>query len=477
MHWRTFLPAVAASLPLLAVVLLGGLLILLNKGGGVLLPAASTWLRLLAAGWVLLAGAGAALVIAAVRLAGTERGPLFVRPMAVSAAVLLLALAVGGAVLRLVAVPAPLGQRVGGLDLLPYDWQQVQRTLATWQARTRRPTAVTDVEDPDLGWDLGRGRRSSDGLYVTSPEGFRRGEQPLAMAGSRYRVALLGDSFTFGEEVVFADTWGQQLAAELPAGSVVLNFGVPSHGPDQTLLKYRRDVQPWQADVTIFGFLSASPLRNFTVYPFLDPHLELPFSKPRFVLQDDALILLNNPPVSVREMLGMPALDSLPLVDEDHLFQVGHWSTPLATPLYLTRYLVSRLPRYRTPEERLSVDVVAALGTRIIAELVSDIRAAGSVPMVVYLPVQADLTGGPVGLRDELIRRLVAVGIPVLDMAECLERAMPVQEAFIAPELRRSGQADPGPAHYSPRGNAAIAGCLAPEVRAILGTRNGRQRS
>lgn len=472
MHWRPLLPAVAAGVPLLVAVLLASLLVLLNKGGGVLLPAASTWLRALVAGWAVLAAAALVLVVAAVRLAAAERGPLFLRPMARSAVLLLLGLLAGEAVLRLVAVPAPLGQRVGGLDLLPYDWRQVQRTLAAWQARTLRPTAVVDVEDPALGWDLGRGRRSADGLYATSPEGFRTGLQAaLPVAGSRYRVALLGDSFTFGEEVAFEDTWGEHLARQLPAGSVVLNFGVPSHGPDQTLLKYRRDVRRWQADVTVLGFLSASPLRNFTIYPFLDPHLELPFSKPRFVLQGDALLPLNSPPVSVQEMLALPSMESLALLDKDRLYQAGHWSTPLATPLYLTRYLVSRWPRYRTPAERLSPDTVAALGTRILAELVREVRAAGSVPLLVYLPVQADLAGGPVGLRDELIRRLAVAGIPVLDMGQCLRRALPVPEAFIAPESRRSSQADPGPPHYSPRGNAAIAGCLAPEVGAILRTR------
>ncbi|MBL8201876.1 MAG: hypothetical protein JNK40_12985 [Chromatiales bacterium] len=475
-QWRPFLPVVAASVPLLAAALLAVLLILLNKGGGLLLPAASTWLRALAAGWVLIAVAGAALVVAAARLAGTERGPLFVRPMTVSAAGLLLALAAVEVTLRLGAVPAPLGERVGGLDLLPYDWQQSRRTLAAWLERTRRPTAVVDVEDPDLGWDLGRGRRSADGLYVTSPEGFRTGQQPAALtvARARYRVALIGDSFTFGEEVAFEDTWGQQLARALPTGTVALNFGVPSHGPDQTLLKYRRDVRRWQADVTVLGFLSASPLRNFTVYPFLDPHLELPFSKPRFVLRDDALMPLNSPPLSVPEMLDMPSLGSLPLLHEDRLFEVGHWSTPLATRLYLARYLVSRFPRYRTREERLSVETVAGLGARILAQLVREVRASGSVPLLAYLPVQADLTGGPVGLRDELIRRLAGEGIPVLDMGKCLQRAMPVQAAFIAPGFRRSSQADPGPPHYSARGNAAIAGCLAPEVGAILRTRTPR---
>jgi len=474
---RRWLPVIAAGVPLLVTALLAVLLVLLNKGGGVFLPAASEWLRALVAGWAVLAAGVATLTIASLRRAGTERRTLFLRPMARSVALLLVGLLAGEVMLRLVVTTAPLGQRVGALDLLPYDWRQVKRTVAAWQARTLRPDAVVDVEDPDLGWDLGRGRRSGDGMYATAPEGFRTGTQPgtRPLVGSRYRVALIGDSFTFGEEVTFEETWGEQLANRLPAGSVVLNFGVPSHGPDQTLLKYRRDVRQWQADVTLLGFLSASPLRNFTVYPFLDPHLELPFSKPRFVVRDEVLDLVNSPPVSVREMLAMPSLESLDLLDRDRLYQVGHWSTPLATPLYLTRYLVSRFPRYRTPEERLPLDAVAALGARILTELVREVRESGSVPLLVYLPVQADLTGGPVGLRDQLIRRLAAEGIPVLDMGECLRQAMPVREAFILPEFRRTGQADPGPAHYSARGNRAIAGCLAPEVGAILHNRGPRE--
>lgn len=458
---------------LLSAILLATLLILLNKAGGVAPLASLPRLRLIGLAWLILAVLVAALLATAFRQSAGNRRRSFWRPLAVSASALVLTAIVAEGVLRVVARPTPLGLSIGRLNLLPYDWRQVQRSSTQWLRRTRQPTSVLDVEDPDLGWDLGRARRSADGMYATSASGFRIGglDSPLVPDQAAHRVALVGDSFTFGEESGFEETWGRQLERQLPQGTVVLNFGVPSHGPDQTLIKYRRDVRPMNADVTIFTFLSASPLRNLGIYLFLRPDLELPYSKPRFVFMNDSLLPLNSPPIPVEKILDRPSVWSLDLLDHDNNFAVGQWAAPLATGSHVSRYLVSRFPRYPRAEESISDDTVIELGARIIEKIVSEIRAAGSVPVVIALPVRADLSGGPTGLRDGVIAALAGWNIPVLDLGPCLLRQLNITEIFVAESRHRSTQDDPGPAHYSARGNAAVASCLAPQVRAILQAR------
>ena len=91
----------------------------------------------------------------------------------------------------------------------PHDWRQVVATNRRLLEQNRSDRALHQADDIP-GWNVGKNRISADGMYHTSAEGVRgvmRGEH-LAARTPRWRVALVGDSFTFGEEVPFEHTWG-----------------------------------------------------------------------------------------------------------------------------------------------------------------------------------------------------------------------------------------------------------------------------
>ncbi|TAJ18650.1 MAG: hypothetical protein EPO68_07525 [Planctomycetota bacterium] len=83
-------------------------------------------------------------------------------------------------------------------------------------------------------------------LYRVNPQGFRDREYPQAKPDGALRVAVLGDSVTYGTGVDLKDTLPKQLERELHelcAGRrvEVLNFGVYAYNPRQevALLEYR----------------------------------------------------------------------------------------------------------------------------------------------------------------------------------------------------------------------------------------------
>lgn len=445
-----------------------------SKSGGLAGLTSSSALALFTLGVALAAVAACGLLVVAWRRSATDRRGGFWLPLGTSGAVVAVALAVAEIGLRALATPTPLGLKAGDLDLLPYDWQRVREVSRGWLDRVRNEPAVFDAEDAELGWNVAPGRRSRDGRYATSAEGLRSREpgQVLSAVPAARRVALVGDSFTFGEEVSFDETWGQLLAGQLRPGTQVLNFGVPGHGIDQTLLKYRRDVRPWRPAVVIVSFLSASPLRNVAVYQFLRPVLELPFSKPRFRLENGALVLLNFPAESPESLLGRPTVWDLPHIDQDSEFEARHWQKPLLDGSYVARYLAARYPRWTPRRQRFPDDGIVALGSRLIRELVAEIRAGGAEAIVVSLPVRSDLTGGAGPYLEPVVRDLARSGVAVFDMAPCLTGRLDAESAFVAEATRRATQRDPGPAHYSPAGNAAVAACLRPLVTAALGPRD-----
>lgn len=60
----------------------------------------------------------------------------------------------------------------------------------------------------------------------------------FAWVPTRYRIAIVGDSFTFKLEVPYEKTWGHQFEIALGPGWQVLNFGVDGYGLDQAFLRY-----------------------------------------------------------------------------------------------------------------------------------------------------------------------------------------------------------------------------------------------
>ncbi|MEO7862022.1 MAG: hypothetical protein ABIU05_16630 [Nitrospirales bacterium] len=136
--------------------------------------------------------------------------------------------------LRAILVQKPDGDYVGHVRLIPYFWQEfVDRARIAWARSNDRDRFI--LEDDLLGWTIGPSRASDNGEYVSSAEGLRtayQGEVLRAGLGD-CRVALVGDSYTFGEEVSYVNSWAVQLEKLLPKGCRVLNFGVLGYGVDQ----------------------------------------------------------------------------------------------------------------------------------------------------------------------------------------------------------------------------------------------------
>lgn len=150
------------------------------------------------------------------------------------------------------------------------------------------------AHDPELGWSLAPG---SSGRF-TSPEfehdvsinsmGFRDREREAARPASiRARIAVLGDSFTWGHGVGDAEIFTVLLEALLP-GVEVWNLGVSAYSTDQELLLLRRHLAPVAPDLVLVmvsrNDFAGNASQGWEAYP-----------KPRFVQEGDSLRLVNVP--------------------------------------------------------------------------------------------------------------------------------------------------------------------------------------
>ena len=200
------------------------------------------------------------------------------------------------------------------------------------------------VYDETLGWTVGRDRSGRNGLYLSSAEGLRAARRGAVLAGpkTKPRIAIVGDSFVFANEVAFEHSWGHLLEASSGGKFEVLNFGVGGYSIDQAFLRVKKDVLAWQPDIVILGFPLADLYRTLAVYPFIhSPHWGIPFSKPRIVRDGNALQVLNVPTIDPHVMFAQKSIEDLPFLEYDAGYARRHWQSSLADLSYLKRLLLN----------------------------------------------------------------------------------------------------------------------------------------
>ena len=381
--------------------------------------------------------AGAELIAAAIALAASavwvglvaRRDRAQIAPsLALNLASIALAAGAAELVIRLFAVETPDGPSFANTRLLPRSWDATAARNRSTLARAAAEGSFL-VADPELGWTIAPNRTSGDynldfvrrvlaqrraecadgaptaprpaeetrdrEIYQSSAEGLRsaRAGTVLAREPARRRIALVGDSFTFGLEVRYDQTWGQELARILGDGTQVLNFGVDGYGVDQAVLRYRRDVVAWNPDLVILGIIHDDFRRALCVYGFLCfPGSEIPFAKPRFV--SDAEKPVNTPLPAPGAIFAHDSIAELPFVELDPAFgQRSDWDERFYHRSYAIRYVISRFPRYPEPSPALSDDAMKSLVAGLVGSFLREAHAHGSRALVVFLPSHVSIYG------------------------------------------------------------------------------------
>ena len=142
-----------------------------------------------------------------------------------------------------------------------------------------------DVHHPVRGWAVAPNVRNLEVFggkrLNTDARGLRGArEVPFEKSPGTTRIAIFGDSFTFGEEVSDDETFAHQLERLLP-GVEVLNFGVHGYGHDQELLYLREALPLYRPDVVLVGHVTDDSMRNMLAFRS--------FAKPRFRFADGGL--------------------------------------------------------------------------------------------------------------------------------------------------------------------------------------------
>ena len=353
--------------------------------------------------------------------------------------------------LRLVTGHTADARVFGDRTLLPRSWERAAaHNLRIFAQASGDLTYL--VYDETLGWTVGPSRRNPTGMYLSAAEGLRAASQGAILSGpkNRRRVALVGDSFVFGEQVRFEDSWGHVLESNSNGRLQVLNFGVGGYGLDQAYLRFKKDALAWKPDVVVLGFPLTDLIRSMTVYPLIEwPHWGMPFSKPRLIRESGVLRALNVPTLTPPAIFAKTSIAQLPFLEFDVGYRRHEWEWGVADAALVKRWLFSFFPRWVEGNSHVSHQELVEVNRAILLEFTSVAKEHGVKPIVAYFPGKPEILRVKRGQTTDGQRIMKRIGVPFLDTTACLMELDP-ETAYIVN--------DP---HYSPRGNVAVAKCIA----------------
>ncbi|MFY4728277.1 SGNH/GDSL hydrolase family protein [Nitrospira sp. BLG_2] len=395
-----------------------------------------------------------------------RRGPSrnFRMILAMNLITVMLILSIGEIAVRAGSHMTPKGEIFGKVLLRPKNWDKIADEYRPLLEQASGDASYIQYDDL-MGWTLEPNKSSSDGLYYSSAEGIRAPQVGISFAKDteKTRIALVGDSFTFGEEVEYEDTWGYRLEKDLGPDVEVLDFGVPGYSVGQAYLRYGKDVRDWHPKIVIFGLISHDINRSLWVYPFLSaPDWKVPFSKPRHILRQGRLVNINVPPLPPDSIFARGSVLELPYLKYDRGYTPYDWEERFFHHSYLARLVVSIFPRWIAAQYDNTDKALVSVNAKILKEFVRSATQDGAIPLLVYFPSGIDLAS--TDSTDSLGRRVLQkAGLPYTDPTPCLLE-VPSSARFAAGH------------HYSPQGNAAVAKCLAEVIREVLGHAPGEGR-
>lgn len=368
-------------------------------------------------------------------------------------------LGLGEVVIRAVAVDSLRGPVIAGVELRPYVWTEIAERFAKRTEKEKRNEQFF-VFDSLLGWTVKPNSTGERGLFQSSAEGIRSPRVGIeyAITNPACRIALVGDSFVFGEESEYEKSWGHRLELSLGNRCQVLNFGVPGYGIGQMHLRYNKDVLPLHPDVVIVGFTDAV-FRTVGVYGVLTfaPGY-MPWSIPRYVLDQQQLKLLNVPLIRPEAIYATPSIENLPYIRYAWNYAPNEWEVPGWQQLsrsYLFRTYVTLFPLWPQTRPEVSGEEVGTLNVALFKKIQNDIRDNGAIPLLVYFPDKNDYRTSS-SLPPTTLQILRKNGLDHIDLTPCLNQ-VEADRRFLH-----------GDGHYTAEGESAVAECLSPKVREYL---------
>lgn len=341
-----------------------------------------------------------------------------------------------------------------------FRWQDLD-ALGTPPTQAEMDGWRAGAWDRELGWLRRPGTRETiddpkAGPWTVTIDGRGTRHEPLGGAGGL--VSAYGDSFTFGHEVEDDETWPHYLSARL--ATRVDNWGQTAWGPDQAVLRLRRNLPHERTAIVVLAVMSENIARLVNCYrPFLsDRHARMTF-KPMLTAGDGWFpnpLARADTPADFRDAFARCKAVDFWYAENERRVRI-HFPYLFRLPAVLS-FMTRQPGRLDLYED---ADAVARLDG-VLAELVRLSEAHDFIPVVLFLPEPSELKrfvrNRDTRYRhylDDVRRRAAGSRLVVIDVLD---------HPFDARRFNRHPFAD----HPSPYGNQVIAEAVDEVIRPLL---------
>lgn len=293
-----------------------------------------------------------------------------------------------------------------------------------------RVTSPIAQYHPQLGWvpKTGAYEKSVGERWIINDAGLRN--NGTSFSSTKRPILAVGDSFTFGVEVLDHATWPAQLEHLLQ--SPVLNGGVFAYGVDQAFLRATLLMNTYEPKVVLLAFIGDDINRTeFSYYSAWKPYFE-------YV---EGELMLRNTPVPTGQAPEPQFATMRTVLSYSFLCSA------------LLRRFADRWWYYGAIEKRH--DDGEAVTVELFTRLDALLRAKNARLAVIALGTNGRIGGN--SRTRAIIERASQRGIQVLDLASEIEKAQSNGQQ----NLFATG------GHYSPTGNKWVAARVAKYLRAL----------
>jgi len=234
-----------------------------------------------------------------------------------------------------------------------------------------------------------------------NPYGFRGAARDVQKA----MIALFGDSFTQGHPDI-EKSWPHLLAQAL--GKPVLNFGVNGYGTDQAYLRFKtRYIGNIHTPYVCLVIMSENIARIVNYYRgFYCRKTHVEATKPMYYRSPDGSIrLLENPIKNIKDFRRLGDLDFLRQIGKYDFWYQYYENYGLnqkihfpysyflmkSFPFYIKKYYEKRILNLADHNVLYQDPFALSIMEHIIAQFVTEAKAADSFPIVLFLPYWKDM--------------------------------------------------------------------------------------
>ncbi len=310
--------------------------------------------------------------------------------------------------------------------------------------------------------------------YYSRERGWRNkystkfGERRRTKTYNKPFISVFGDSYVYCQGVEHHETWEAHLADFLKKD--VYNFGVIGYGTDQAYITFLSEYPKLKTPIAILGVMPENLNRIVNMYkPFYFEHTGVRFTKPRFILKNSELTLLENPVRSADEITK--------LADPEFVRKIGKndfWYSYDNYPELKFPYLRILFNRRLRKEIMQGKDAAAAgdrqprryvnlwhdkmatkLMMHILKEFVNKTKELNGIPVIMIVPSEYHVYE-----RYKSANKLIEQDV----MAQfCLENKVLMADSieFLAKRARNTDDIkELFAGHLSPKGNKVVASYL-----------------